>query len=161
MRLHRLEARQTIPVPREEAWTFFADPANLALMTPPSLGLVPTCEVPPVMHPGLIVTYTVSGLPGVRFNWVTEITHVDPGAFFVDEQRSGPYRFWHHQHHFADVPGGTEVRDIVHYALPFGLPGDILGYPVVRKRLRGIFRFRRESLTERFGAVTTSAGRAG
>jgi ligand-binding SRPBCC domain-containing protein len=153
VRLHRLEARQVIPVPREEAWAFFSDPANLAVMTPPDLGLVPTCDVPPRMHPGLIVTYAVAGLPGLKFNWVTEITHVDEGSIFVDEQRSGPYRFWHHQHHFADAPGGTEVRDLVHYALPFGLLGDTFGYPIVRKRLHGIFAFRRKVLAERFGTT--------
>lgn len=153
MRLHRLESRQVIPVPRDEAWAFFSDPANLSVMTPPGLGLVPTRDVPPRMHAGLIVTYAVAGLPGLKFNWVTEITHVDEGSFFVDEQRSGPYKFWHHQHHFADVPGGTEVHDLVHYALPFGLLGDTLGYPIVRKRLRTIFAFRRRVLTERFGQM--------
>ena len=105
------------------------------------------------MYAGLIVTYAIAALPGLRFNWVTEITHVEAGACFVDEQRSGPYASWRHQHHFTSVPAGTEVRDIVHYVLPFGVAGDLLGYPVVRRRLRQIFGYRRTALTNRFGRM--------
>jgi ligand-binding SRPBCC domain-containing protein len=151
VKLHRLVSVQRLPVPLDEAWAFFSDPANLAVMTPPWLGLVPTSKVPAKAHPGLIVTYRVTPFPGMRFAWVTEITHVVEGELFVDEQRAGPYRFWHHQHHFRATPGGTEMRDIVHYALPFGPVGDLLGARSVRRRVKGIFEYRRAVLEERFG----------
>jgi ligand-binding SRPBCC domain-containing protein len=151
MRLHRLETTQFLPIPPSQAWRFFSDPSRLPEMTPPSLNLTPTSTLPSEMHPGLVVTYDVTPLPGVRFLWVTEITHVVEGALFVDEQRAGPYRFWHHQHHFRLVAGGTEMRDIIHYALPLGLPGDLLGRRAVRKRVEGIFAYRREALQRLFG----------
>jgi two-component system LytT family response regulator len=44
---------------------------------------------------------------------MTEITHVKEGAYFVDEQRFGPYTMWHHQHHFTEVKGGVKMEDIV------------------------------------------------
>lgn len=155
MSLHRLAARQVVPISLDEAWDFFSAPGNLALMTPPSLGMEVTSTVPDEMFAGLIVTYTMSPLPlgPFRTEWVTEITHVQSNRYFVDEQRVGPYQFWHHQHHFREVAGGTEVRDLVHYRLPLGPLGDIANSLIVRPQLRTIFRYRRRVLTERFGTV--------
>ena len=36
-------------------------------------------------------------------NWVTEITHVKDFEYFVDEQRFGPYKFWHHKHLIKEI----------------------------------------------------------
>jgi ligand-binding SRPBCC domain-containing protein len=157
MRLHRLEATQFLPIPLEQAWQFFSDPSKLPEITPPWLNLKPTSKLPSVMHPGLIVTYNVAPFPRVRFLWVTEITQVVDGALFVDEQRAGPYRFWHHQHHFRAAPGGMEMHDIVHYALPFGLAGDLLGRSTVRQKVERIFEYRRGALMHIFGPAPARA----
>lgn len=151
MRLHRFQARQFLPISVEEAWDFFGNPSNLALLTPAWLNLKPTCDLPDGMHPGLIVTYNVKPALGIAVGWMTEITHVVEGKLFVDEQRAGPYRFWHHQHHFRAVPGGTETRDIVHYALPLGIVGDLAGAGMVARRIREIFAYRNRVLEQRFG----------
>jgi ligand-binding SRPBCC domain-containing protein len=153
MKLGVLRATCRLPVPVPEAWDFFSDPGNLGRITPPSLSFRITSGPPLRMHPGMIVTYTVSPFAGIRVRWVTEITHVVEPFFFVDEQRFGPYRFWHHQHHFRETAGGTEVEDIVHYALPFGFAGRILGGRFVRKRIEGIFAFRKRYLEETFGSL--------
>jgi ligand-binding SRPBCC domain-containing protein len=153
MRLHRLETAQLLPIPPDQAWQFFSDPSKLPEITPPWLNLKPTSNLPSVMHPGLIVTYNVAPFPGARVLWVTEITQVVGGVLFVDEQRAGPYRFWHHQHHFRAVPDGTEMRDIIHYALPFGLAGDLLGRRTVRQKVDGIFEYRREASRRAFGTT--------
>jgi ligand-binding SRPBCC domain-containing protein len=155
MRIHRISKTQVLPIALEDAWNFFASPANLPKITPPWLNLRPTSEFPEEMHPGLIVTYDVAPFPGLKVNWVTEIAHIVPGTLFVDEQRAGPYRFWHHQHHFRPVPAGTEMRDIVHYALPFGLIGDLVAGRMVRKRVRAIFDYRTTVLSEQFGTART------
>jgi ligand-binding SRPBCC domain-containing protein len=89
--------------------------------------------------------------------WVTEITHVIEGKMFVDEQRSGPYRFWHHQHHFREVEGGVEASDIVHYALPFGPLGDLIQRLQVRHKLEEIFDFRLSVMRERFKVIDAGA----
>jgi ligand-binding SRPBCC domain-containing protein len=157
MRLHLLETSQLLPIPLERAWEFFSDPSKLPQITPPSLNLKPTSDLPSAMHAGLIVTYKVTPLPGVSLLWVTEITQVIEGSLFVDEQRAGPYRFWHHQHHFRAVPGGTEMRDIIHYALPFGLAGDLLGRRTVRQKVEGIFDYRRDVLQRMFGPAPAGA----
>lgn len=120
MRLYRLEASQKLAVDLAQAWRFFSDPANLARITPAWLAFEVLGELPPDIYSGMIVRYRLRPVARLPLQWVTEITHVRPSAFFVDEQRSGPYRFWHHQHFFAECPGGTLVRDLVHYALPGG-----------------------------------------
>ncbi|HEX2188242.1 MAG TPA: SRPBCC family protein [Longimicrobiaceae bacterium] len=150
MKLHRLQATQRLPISLAEAWDFFSDAANLARITPPWLGFTVTSELPRRMHPGMIAAYTVRPFPGARVSWVTEITHVVEPYLFVDEQRFGPYRFWHHQHHFAEAPGGVEVRDLVHYALPLGPVSAPVRRWMVAPRLREIFEFRRQTLEATF-----------
>lgn len=151
MKVRRLRSLTRVAAPLDEVWAFFSDPTNLALITPPWLGLRITGDPPACTYPGLIITYDVRVFPALRVGWVTEITHVDAPRFFVDEQRAGPYRFWHHQHHFAPIDGGTEVRDVVHYALPFGLLGDFAGAGAVARRLRNIFAYRNRVVRDRFG----------
>jgi ligand-binding SRPBCC domain-containing protein len=152
MKLHRFDALQKLPTTIERAWEFFADARNLARITPPSMGFQVTSELPEGMHAGMIITYRIRPLLGVPVQWVTEITHVDEPRLFVDEQRFGPYRFWHHQHLFREIPGGVEARDIVHYALPPG--GGLVRGTLVAPRLREIFAYRGEVLERTFGKWT-------
>ncbi len=151
MKLHRLHTVQRLPIEMDEAWAFFSSPKNLPLITPPSLDFQTTNDVPEVMHTGTIITYTIRPMFGLRVRWTTEITHADAPRLFVDEQRFGPYRFWHHQHHFRAIDGGTEVEDLVHYALPFGPLGDLAHALTVRRKLEEVFAYRREALAQRFG----------
>ena len=149
--LRRLECRQILPLAPAAAWDFFSRPDNLARITPPDLGFVVTSQLPERMYAGMIVSYRVSPFGGLAVPWVTEITHVREPDFFVDEQRSGPYRFWHHQHHFRAVAGGVEMTDLVHYQVPFGHLGDLLAGALVERRVAAIFAYRRRVLAELFG----------
>ncbi|HEX8904281.1 MAG TPA: SRPBCC family protein [Longimicrobiaceae bacterium] len=148
MKLHVLEARQLLPISLEDAWEFFSDARNLARITPPWLGFEVTSELPERMYAGMLVTYRIRPLLGVPVRWVTEITHADEPYLFVDEQRAGPYRFWHHQHLFRQVAGGVEMRDVVHYALAPGA-GAARRF-LVGPRLERIFAHRRRVLEETF-----------
>jgi ligand-binding SRPBCC domain-containing protein len=121
------------------------------------MGFAIRSEVPEVVHPGLIIEYTIRPFARLRVTWVTEITHVIEGRLFVDEQRSGPYRMWHHEHHFAAVSGGVEMRDVVSYTLPLGPLGDLIDRLAVRGRLAAIFAYRETVLRDRFGAFPGEA----
>jgi ligand-binding SRPBCC domain-containing protein len=149
MSLEKLERLQTIPMPLADLWNFFGRPENLASITPPWLGFRVTSAPQETMYAGMIITYTVSPLLGVALPWTTEITHCGEPHFFVDEQRLGPYRFWHHQHHFREVAGGVEMRDLVHYQLPFGPLGRVAA-GMVRRRLEAVFDYRREAVQRLF-----------
>ena len=89
-----------------------------------------------------MIEYTVKPLLGIPLNWITEIKTVKELDFFVDEQRKGPYRIWHHEHHFKEVEGGVEMTDIVSYELPFGFLGRLMHPLIVKKKLEEIFEFR-------------------
>jgi hypothetical protein len=67
---------------------------------------------------------------------------------FVDEQVRGPYRLWHHEHHFAERDGGTAVRDEVRWAVR--LPW-LVG-ALVRRDLERLFDYRAEAIRRRFAA---------
>ena len=116
-----LKTVQLIPVDIDTAWEFFSNPANLQAITPKNLGFkILSKHHGDKMYPGQIIEYRVSPVLGIPMYWMTEITHVKDKAFFVDEQRFGPYQLWHHQHHFKIVDGGVEMTDIVHYRNPLG-----------------------------------------
>jgi ligand-binding SRPBCC domain-containing protein len=105
------------------------------------------------MYAGLLITYRLRPVWNVPVEWATEIKHINRPRYFADEQRVGPYRFWHHQHFFEEVPGGVRVRDLVHYALGFGPLSGFADALVVRGQLRKIFSYRRETLRDLFGEM--------
>jgi ligand-binding SRPBCC domain-containing protein len=147
-----LKSVQNIPASLEVTWKFFSDPNNLMAITPPFLNLKVTNEVfGHEAYPGQIITYTVRPLLGIPLFWMTEITHVQPMKLFVDEQRKGPYRLWHHQHHFKEIEGGVEMTDIVHYRLPVPLFTSIANDLLVKGKLKNIFSYRFHKVEDLFG----------
>ncbi len=150
MKPYTLERRQILPVSLDEAWSFFSNPGNLVKITPPDMDFritSPPCEE---TYAGQIITYTVRPLMRVEVSWTTEITHVERPNFFVDEQRFGPYRFWHHQHRFRQVEGGVEMHDLVHYLLHHDHLVGLINRLFVAPRLRRIFDYRSRKLQELF-----------
>ena len=149
MKLHQLKRKQVFSQPIEQIWDFFSAPTNLSKITPSHMDFQIRSELPEKMHAGMIIEYQVRPLANIPLTWVTEITQFEKPYFFIDEQRMGPYAFWHHQHHFKPLDGGTEVTDLVHYKLPMGILGRILQQTFVESQLNAIFNYRHEAL-ERF-----------
>lgn len=153
MAAHSIKTVQKIPVTLDQAWDFFSNPANLQAITPADMGFrVISKHHGDRMYPGQIIEYKVRPVAGIPVYWMTEITHVQDRAFFVDEQRFGPYALWHHQHHFREIPGGVEMTDIVHYKNPLGILGRLANALFVKKKLETIFSFRYRKVEELFGA---------
>jgi len=151
MSVYSLKKTQFIPISLDAAWDFFSHPKNLAVMTPEYLNLKFTNELyGDEMYPGQVMTYNVRPVLGIPMFWMTEITHVVPKKFFVDEQRFGPYAMWHHQHHFEEVEGGVMMTDLIHYKAPLGFLGDIAVALFIKKQLEGIFAFRKTKVEELF-----------
>lgn len=153
MKIHTLEQQQTLPIRPDEAWAFFSSPANLEKITPADIGFEITSPLEEKMFDGQIITYRVKIAPLLRIIWVTEIKCVVEGRSFVDEQRFGPYRFWHHRHEFESLPSGVLMRDKVHYALPCGPVGALAHAIFVRRKLEWIFESRQRILTQYFGGL--------
>ena len=149
-KVYKLKTRQVIPAKLDILWQFFSSPANLAKITPPWMDFRVTSEPEEKVYAGQIIEYSVKGLPGIPMYWMTEITHVDHEKYFVDEQRFGPYSFWHHEHHFKEMEGGVEMIDIVHYKIPYWFFGDIANTIFVRNQVNKIFDYRTKKVDEIF-----------
>lgn len=152
MKPYTLERSLILPISLEEAWKFFSDPGNLVKITPPDMDFRVTSSPSNTIYAGQIITYTVRPLLRMAVNWTSEITHVEQPNFFVDEQRFGPYRFWHHQHRFREVAGGVEIHDLVHYLLHHDHLAGLINRMIVAPRLRRIFDYRSRILKEIFPA---------
>ena len=151
MKIYQFRSKQFLPISIKEAWEFFSNPNNLPKITPPWLNFEVTTQLDSKMYAGMIITYLVRPLLNIPTTWVTEITHVREPNFFVDEQRFGPYKLWHHQHIFSESENGTEMEDIVTYAVPFGFIGRIANSLIISKKIKSIFDFRTQVLNKMFG----------
>ena len=136
----------------DEVWNFISSPENLKRITPDYMGFdITSGSLPEKMYEGLIISYKVSPVAGIKTTWVTEITHIEEKKFFVDEQRIGPYKLWHHQHHIQAIDNGVLMHDIVSYAPPFGPLGAIANTLLISKKLNEIFDYRFQALNQIFG----------
>lgn len=149
--MYQLKHTQQLPVSLNDAWNFLSNPANLKIITPDNMSFNMLSESRS-MYAGQIIQYTVKPLLGIKTKWVTEITHVQPKHYFVDEQRLGPYKIWHHQHFLKEIEGGVMMEDIIHYKIPFGILGKLVHPILVKPKLNTIFEYRRKKLIEIFGA---------
>ena len=151
-KIYTLKTIQRIPITVQEAWDFFSKPDNLKVLTPPHLDFtVLSNQYKEEMYAGQIIEYNVKPLWGISLYWMTEITHVQEKIYFIDEQRFGPYAFWHHQHYFKFIDGGVEMIDIVHYKLPLWFVGDVANSLFVRHQLQKIFDYRFKKVEALFG----------
>lgn len=152
MAFYQFYREQKIPASIEQVWDFISSPANLKEITPDSMGFdITTKHLEDKMYAGMIISYTVKPLLNIPTLWVTEITQVKEKAFFIDEQRVGPYKIWHHQHHIEEIPGGTLMKDIISYSPPFGFLGKIANSLVIKGKLNEIFEYREKALIKRYG----------
>ena len=148
--IRHLHREQFIPADPAHVWQFFATPVNLNELTPPGVRFQILGETPGRMFAGQIIKYRISPLPGLWLKWVTEITVVEAGVCFVDEQRAGPYKRWHHEHRFVPEAGGVRMLDHVTYEVgwvPFGWLAEQLW---VDRQLRQIFDYRFRRVAEIF-----------
>ncbi len=151
MKIYKIERTTFLKANMAYVWDFFSSPENLNKLTPPEVSFqILSDSAQKKMYAGMIINYKIKPFPIVGFRWTTEITHCEEGKYFVDEQRFGPYSFWHHQHIFAEKGNGIEMTDIVHYGLPFGPLGTMANGIFVRKKLEGIFDYREKMVTEIF-----------
>ncbi|KJS04601.1 MAG: SRPBCC domain-containing protein [Flavobacteriales bacterium BRH_c54] len=152
MAFYQFQRTQKIKASVDEVWDFISSPANLKEVTPDYMGFdITSKETPDKMYQGLIISYKVSPLLGIKTTWVTEISQVKDKEYFVDEQRVGPYKLWHHQHIIVPINGGVLMKDIVSYVPPFGFLGVIANKLIIRNKLNEIFNFRTKAIEKRFG----------
>ena len=154
LKIYELRRQITIPVPVEEVFSFFSNAENLNLITPPWLSFKILTPLPIKMEDNALIDYSIEIL-GWRMIWHTEISVWQPPLRFVDRQIKGPYRVWEHTHLFEQKGGGTQMTDLVRYAVPGFVLSPLVHYFFVRPRLEKIFMFREEKIFELFTSRET------
>ncbi len=150
-KVYKLHRVQLLNTSLDEAWQFFSSPKNLQKITPAFMKFKITDTYGEEMYAGQLIEYRVRPLLGIPLYWMTEITHVKDREYFVDEQRFGPYSFWHHQHHFKEVGNGVEMTDLLHYKIPYYFLGDVANRCLVQKKVSQIFDYREKKIREMYG----------
>jgi ligand-binding SRPBCC domain-containing protein len=145
-----LRREQWIARPIEEVFAFFADAHNLEEITPPWLGFKILSMSTNSIEEGTTIGYRLR-LHGIPIHWRTEICEWNPPHCFVDEQKKGPYKQWHHAHRFEAHGSRTKMIDEVQYSLPFGALGRIVHAVKVRRDVNRIFDYRRLQIDALFG----------
>jgi ligand-binding SRPBCC domain-containing protein len=142
----QLKQEQFSPITLDAAWNFFATPKNLNKVTPDNMVFDIISDLPDTMYEGLLINYRLKPMLNISINWRTEITHIKEKNYFIDEQRSGPYKIWHHEHHFKAIESGVVMTDILHYDIGKSVFGWLAGKLFVHKRVNEIFEYRQSAL---------------
>lgn len=143
---HVLQSRVWLGRPRAEVFAFFADPANLARITPPWLAFRLLTPAAP-MAAFAVFDYAIRWC-GLPLRWRAFIREYDPPGHFVDVQVCGPYHKWEHRHLFLEERGGTTMEDHVRYQLRLGPIGQALHTVVIGRQLAAIWAYRRQRIGE-------------
>lgn len=148
--MYKYISTQELNISKDKAWEFLSNPKNLKDITPPYMGFNIISGHDQKMYQGQIIQYILTPILKIPFRWVTEITHVVEEEYFVDEQRFGPFVFWHHKHFIQLSENGVVMKDIVDYKLPFGVIGRLVHFLFIKKRVNQIFDFRKKKLDTLF-----------
>ena len=151
MKIYTFHRTQKLPISLNEAWAFLSNPKNLSVLTPTEMNFTIISKDEKPMYAGQVIQYSITPIAGIKATWISEITHLEEGKYFVDLQLYGPYAFWHHKHFIHQIDGGVEMEDIIDYKVPFGIFGRIFHPLLVKPKLEKIFSYRQKKLVEIFG----------
>ena len=151
MKIYTFHRKQKLPITLNEAWEFLSNPRNLSTLTPKEMNFTIISNDNKPMYAGQVIQYSVTPIARIKAKWISEITHLVDGKYFVDLQLYGPYAFWHHKHFIHEIDGGVEMEDIIDYKIPLGILGQIVHPFLVKPKLEEIFRYRQKKLIEIFG----------
>lgn len=155
--MYTLHKETFVKTSMETAWEFIRNPANLNLITPDDMAFEIITELPEDMIEGMLVEYRVKiPVMGMR-PWLSELKNIIPGRSFVDEQKIGPYKLWHHYHAIEPADNGVLFTDHVVYEVPFGFIGKWAHSLFIGKTLERIFTYREERLDELLRSAAQNA----
>lgn len=152
MAIYQLYREQKLEGSVDAVWNFISSPENLHKITPKYMGFhITSKNISKKIYPGMLIEYKVNPILNIPMTWLTEITQVKEKEYFIDEQRVGPYKIWHHEHKIEKINGGVLMTDIVSYQPPFGILGSLANSLFIKKQLREIFEYRTKAVEKEFG----------
>lgn len=85
---------------------------------------------------------------GLPFRMTSKITEMDSPHRFVDEQTSGPFARFHHEHRFEKTEGGCLMTDQVRFEAPLGPLGRLVERAILGRYMRQLIIDRGAELRE-------------
>ena len=134
-----------VPVPVDQLFSWHENPGAFERLTPPfdpvtikkRKGGIDGGEVHIQMNLG-----------PVPLTWVAKHHDYIKNKQFLDEQVSGPFASWEHQHLFEKIDSkSSKLIDEIDYKLPFGTLGNVFGGAFTRQKIDQMFAYRR-NITE-------------
>jgi ligand-binding SRPBCC domain-containing protein len=149
--MYQFQTEHFLPISIEEAWDFFSSPKNLSKITPVELDFQILTDLDDKeIYDGMKIAYTVRPMLGIKVYWETKIHDVTQHQRFTDTQIKGPYKVWEHTHVFKQIENGIMMFDSIDYEIPFGIFGKFAHRLFVKKKIEGIFDFRKQVLNNIF-----------
>ena len=153
----------------DDVWAFHEDVRRaLPALSPPEARVrIESADLP--VQAGSRIVIIAAGPLGRRIRWVARIVEHRPPhpvvfgeeARFVDEQESGPFAAWRHEHDFDRVDANTtRITDRIAYRVPLGPLGWLADVLFVRRQIRAMFRHR-EAVMARLVAEHAAGGTGG
>ena len=157
MKTYNIKFEQFIDLPINDVFSFFSQPNNLSLITPPRLKFDILTPLPIKMKEGQLIDYSLTIMYFFKLHWRTLITDYERPYKFIDQQIKGPYSLWHHTHIFEEKDGGTVIYDNVTYAIPFGVIGRLIHALYIKYDVQSIFKYRHKILNQIFSEIKKQA----
>lgn len=146
-----LDFESILARPLAALWAFHEDVETaLPQLSPPASNVqIESLDLPPRI--GMRVIITARGPLGRRIHWVARyVDHQPPHpsplgdeASFIDEQESGPFTYWRHEHLMSAMDANHSLLiDRVSYRVPLGPLGWIANALFVKRQICAMFNHR-------------------
>ena len=86
---------------------------------------------------------------GVKKLLTTKITGFNAPYFFRDEQLSGAFKYFIHDHHFEESKGITTMKDVFDFKSPYGFLGVIFNKIILTNYMKALL-VKRNSVIKQF-----------
>ena len=141
--LYTLQIKYEVNTNISKTWNFFTKVHNIEHIMPPELNFNVTSSKPANIYEGKIITFNTKITPFYSTNIISEITKISHEKYFIDQQIYGPYKIWHHEHHFKKTKNNTTIiTEKIKYKLHLHPFSWIIHKLLIKKKLINIFKYR-------------------
>ncbi len=133
--------RSHFPYPPEEVFAWHLRPGAFERLFPPWVGVRVLEREGGISDGGRVLLGIRQGPTDLK--WEVRHTAFEESRLFQDEQLSGPFEKWVHQHRFLPADdGGCFLEDEIEWTAPLGAAGRLFAEGFIDRELERLFRFR-------------------
>lgn len=139
-------------VPKKELFAFHERKDAFSLLTPPS-HKIEVLSTASTLEPSPDVVRFIASFLFFKFRF--EMVHTDykPFELFVDQQKSGLFSSWKHEHRFIQAGWEKDPAAMLTDQITFSHPLLPFFLPFVQQRLKGLFEYRHQKTAQELADV--------